>query len=171
VASFMMQEMGIKAIHGVSSFLVSREEYKVARILEKHQNTMAALSAAQSHNQLTRNSIQIDQQALLTEANDQIVAMQDTEMARLSAAATGTSGNSVDAGLASLGRAKAQRDYSREQARQTAQIGIGDQRRQVELAKIYNQSTSVMPKPSVSNMLLGLGTSLYDTYRQHTPQT
>lgn len=171
MASYMMQEMGLKSIASVSKFFVSKEEARIQRIMQKHNNIMTALSAAQSHNQINRNAVEIERQYTLANAADQVVAMQDQEAARLAAAASGTSGNAVATTMHDLARAEAQKRYANEKARDTAHIDINDQRRQVELSKVYGTNIDVLPKPSFATALLGLGTSLLDTWREHNPET
>ena len=171
MSSYMLQEMGVRAISAVSGFYASTQEYKISKIMQKHQNTMLALSAAQSTNQINRNAIEVEEQFVLASAADQVTAMQDQEAARLSAAAAGASGNSVQSTLHDFHRAAAQKRYSNSKARETAHLQISDDRRQLALSVAAGQNRDIIPRPSAATALLGLGTSLYDTWRQHNPQT
>ena len=168
--SFMLGEMGLKGITGIAGILISANERKIQRIMDNYHNTMAALSASQSRNQLTRNEVSVGQQVKLADAASQVAVMQGMEAARVSAAAAGVSGNSVATTLGDFVRGKAQKDMARKMEEEQVLSGINDQRRQVGVQLAYGKSISIMPSTMATD-LLGLGTSLLDIYKQYQPST
>lgn len=166
-SSMMMTEMGISAISTVGNFLVSSEQAKIQAILQKHQSTMAALSAAQAQNQITANEISIRDQDLLARASDQITAMQDTEAARVAAAAAGAYGDSAGVAIRDMSRSAAQRRVQRDAAFSAGLLDASRQRKQVAMQSAIGQSVQVMPRASVGASLLGFTTSAFSIYSDY----
>lgn len=168
--SLMLQDMGLTAINGIAGMLMSAEERRMQKIQRDYENAMAALSAAQSQNQLTRNEAAIKDQLAFAEAADQTAVMLAEEETRASAAAAGVSGNSVGMSLYGHTRGAAQKAMAKTLEARQALSGINDQRRQVEINKAYGKRIDIMPNTMASD-LLGLGTKLLDTYRAYQPST
>lgn len=168
--SLMMMDMGLSAINGIAGMLISAQERKVQKIMDDYNNTMAALSASESHNALTQNEIAIQDQAKLAEAQDQSLAMIAKEDRRVAAAATGIEGNSVEAGLHSVDRAKAQKSEALSREQSMALRGIGQQRRQVDINLAYGKAITILPNQTPSQ-LLGLSANLLDIYKSYQPPT
>jgi len=168
--SLMLGEMGLTGLNGIANILVGNADRSVQRIMDKYNNTMAALSAAQANNQVTRNEASLSQQVKLAEAGDQVATMQATESAKVAAAAAGVSGNSVAVTLNSFARGKAQKEMARNLEETQVRGGLNDQRRSIAVQKAYGKSSSIMPSTSATS-LLGLGASLLDVYKQHQPST
>jgi RNase P/RNase MRP subunit p29 len=166
----MMTQMGLTAFNGIANMFISQSERGVQKIMDRYNNTMAALSAAESNNSLTRNEIAIGDQAKMAEAADQSMAMMAKEAARVEAAAAGIAGNSVDSTLNAIDRGKAQRQAALAREQKTQMIGINDQRRQVAVNLAYGKAISVMPSTLPSQML-GLAGSLLDVYKTYQPET
>ncbi len=170
IDSMMMSEMGLTGLSGLANMFVSAQERSIQKIMDNYNNTMAALSAAQSKNALTRNEVAIGQQVKLAEAADQAALIQDKEAARVAAATAGVSGNSVDSTLHSFVRTKAQREMARTMEERAQYGAINDQRRQVELNLAYGKSISVIPN-TIPSDLLGLTGNLLNVYKSYQPET
>lgn len=168
--SLMMSQMGLSAINGIAGMFISAAERDIQKIMDNYNNTMAALAAAESNNALTRNEIAIGDQAKMVEAQDQSMAMQAKEQARVEAAAAGVEGNSVDSTLHGIDRGKAQKQAALAREQKTALVGINDQRRSVAVNLAYGKAISVMPSTLPSQML-GLSANLLDIYKTYQPST
>lgn len=168
--SLMLADMGLGAAKGLSGMLISANERKVQRIQDEYNNMMAAFSAAQSNNQITRNAASLHDQVVLSEAADQQATMQATEEARVAAAAAGVSGNSVATTLGAFVRSKAQRALARTREERAINTGLQDQRRQIATSLVYGKANTVMPS-TVATDLLGLSANLLDTYKAYQPDT
>lgn len=168
--SYMLGELGLTGFNGIANIMIANADRSIQKIMDKYNNTMAALSAAQANNQVTRNEVSVGQQALLAEAGDQQATMQATESAKVAAAAAGVSGNSVAVTLNSFARGKAQKEAAVDLERKQIYNGLNDQRRSIAIQKAYGKSISIMPSTNATS-LLGLGASLLDVYKQHQPST
>lgn len=168
--SLMMMDMGLTAINGIAGLMMSAQQQKMLKMQRDFENSMAALSAAQSNNQITRNEEAVKNQLAFAEAADQTTTIQDTEAARVSAAAAGVSGNSVRMNLQGFARGKAQKDMAKELEARQALSGLNDQKRQVAVNLAYGKRIDIMPS-TIATDLLGLGTRLLDTYQSHQPST
>ena len=168
--SFMLAEMGLTGLNGVANIMIGNTERSIKKIMDKYNDTMSALSAAQANNQVTRNEVSVGKQIKLAEAGDQVATMQATESAKVAAAAAGVSGNSVAVTLNAFARGKAQKEMARDLEEQQVYGGLNDQRRSIATQRAYGKSISIMPSTSATS-LLGLGASLLDVYKQHQPST
>lgn len=168
MSSLMMMDMGVTAAAGVAGIAINFQQMKTQKLLTEHSNRMAAISAQVSNNRLARNAAEVRGQVVLADAADQITAMQDQGAATVAAAVTGAEGASVDATMHGFARSAAQRKYARQRSAETAKLQIEDQRRDVALQKAMGTKSTVMPNTMMLD-LLGLGTSLLDVYKQHTP--
>lgn len=168
--SFMLAEMGLTGLNGIANMMISSTERDIQKIMNKYNDTMSALSAAQANNQVTRNEISVGQQVRFAEAGDQVAVMQATESAKVAAAVAGVSGNSVAVTLNSFARGKAQKEMSRNLEEKQVRGGLNDQRRSIAVQQAYGKSISIMPSTTATS-LLGIGASLLDVYKQHQPST
>lgn len=167
--SLMLSEMGLGAANGIAGIFISSAERDIQRIQDKFQNTMAALSAAQSKNAITRNEVAIREQAKMVEAADQGAAIVAKEETRAAAAAAGVAGNSVNVSMQAVDRAKAQKAAALKREQVSALVGLGDQRRQVELDLAYSKVNTIMPSTLPSQML-GIAGNLLDIYKAYQPE-
>ena len=168
--SLMMTQMGLAAVNGVANMFISASERSIQKIMDNYNNKMAALSAAEGNNALTRNEVAIGDQAQMARAQDQSMAMMAKEAARVEAAAAGIKGNSVDSTLNSVDRAKAQKDAALQREENKALMGINDQRRSIAVNLAYGKAISVTPNP-LPSQLLGLSANLLDIYKTYQPET
>jgi hypothetical protein len=170
MSNLMYADMAISAFSKVGGYLVSKEESKLARSVQKFRNTMSALSAAQSENAITQNEIDAADNTAFSRLSLQVSSMRDQAAYDVEAAAAGIMGRSVDIGRAQLDadfdRAKTTIDRTDLRTRRQ----FGQQRQTVKLQQIYNKDTSVIPKPSLGNTLLDIGMSSVDIWDKHNPE-
>lgn len=171
MSSLMLLEMGINAASAYANWQTQKAQFKIQQIQDKYQKTMTALSAARAHNQVTRNKVAMEEQMQIAEGVDQVAQMQDEEAARVAAATAGVEGNSVNTTLGDYARGAAQRRLARTREARYASNALNDQRREIEIAKVTSTPINILSKPSSASALLGLGTSLLDTYKAHMPAT
>ncbi len=168
--SLMMTQMGLTAINGVANIFISQSQRGVQKIIDEYNDKMAALSAGESNNALTRNQVSIWDQAKFADAKEQSVALQAKEAARVQAAAAGVEGNSVDTTITGIDRAKAQQQEALQREQKQALTGINDQRRNIAVNLAYGKAINIMPS-STASQLLGLSANLLDVYKSYQPDT
>lgn len=168
MASLMMEEMGIKAVTGLTDMYVNAQSRKIAEIQRKFQNTMAALSAAQSRNQVTRNEASVHDQVAFAQMSNQVEGAQEIENMRLAAATVGASGNSVRSTLGAGARVLAQKQLGLELDQKAQYTQMQDQRREIGVSEAYGKSINIIPN-QIGMQLMGVASSLLDTYKDYQP--
>lgn len=165
--SLMYAQMGLSAISTFGSYKVASIQADMQQRMQQYQNTMSALSAAQSRNTITSNEVSVRDASVRVAEQIQQQALTQEGSAAVAAGAAGVAGSSTAAVMRDLKGSAARANKSRTDQLQAQYRAFGQERRNVNLAQVYNKDVSVIPKPSSASMLLGLSTGLLDIWDSH----
>ena len=166
----MLGKMGNQAISGISDYIVQKEQFKMQEQMRKHRETMNAIARAQQLNSLTQQEIDVRDAGVRASVALQIQSAQDKAAAEVSAAASGVSGNSVDATLRNLERSALSANAARKQTLNSKLKAVGQERKNTKLEAIYGRDIGVRLAPSPSMALMNLGKDLLQTYDDNQPK-
>ena len=170
VSPVVAAKLGNQALQAGTNFLLSDIQVKLQRDAQAHRETMADISAALQTNSITHSEVEALDQSRRLEKQIDIASMQDKGQAEVNAAAAGVSGGSVDKVIRGLERSALNANYARIESLENTLNARGQDRKNVTLSRIFNRDTTVFQSPSVGASLLGLGTTLVDTYNQNQPR-
>lgn len=167
MGSLMYAQMGLSAISGVTDFAVAREQAKMDAVIQSYNNTISAISAAQSQNTVTRNEIQAVDASIRQGLDIQKSLLRAEGAARVATGAAGVKGGSVDSVMRGLRSSASQAQFARTEQTRLQMEAFGQERRNIGIAKALNKDVSVLPKPSATTALLGLGTNMLKIWDTH----
>lgn len=167
----MLSQMGLDLAGTLGSFASARIQADMEESMQKYRNTMSALSAARAKNAITTNEIRTRDANVFQDSMIQRTAMQDQARAELNAAAAGVKGNTIDQVATDLMASEGRAQYARERQHKQQLAEFGEQRRSVAIDLLLNKDTQVIAKTSIGSLLLGAGTSLFDIYQSHQPES
>lgn len=148
-------QLALSAVDRGMSSAASEAQYKADKKWKKYQNTMLALSAAQSQNAVTTN---VTQQTLAS-ATQALEIDKATMGARgdavVQAAAAGVGGNSVASGIRAVERSGANAEFQRQEDLRNAYLGFDYERRNIAMSAKMGENSSYIPKPSSVSSYLG----------------
>lgn len=130
------------------------------RKMQEYRNKMTMLSAAQQQNTITQNVTSAIQSSAVVATDIQKKVQEATGSAEVSAAATGTTGRSVEMVNSSIERAGAAQEYSRQQQLQQVFDSADTQRQNVAMQAVMQQDLNWYQnpaEPSAFRVLAGLG--------------
>lgn len=168
--NLMYAQMGLSAINSVSGFFVGREQYKMERAMQAYNNTMSALSAAQANNVTTLNEIQANDAATRQEQEIQRELMIAEGQAKVAAGAAGVTGGSVEGVMRGLRSSAARAKYATDVQLEQQLNAFNQERRNTAISKAMNKDISVIPKPSATSALLGVGKNMLAIWDSHQPE-
>lgn len=167
--NLMYMEMGMNVINGIGKFLVGSEQAKLDKAMRRHRETMSALSAAQSMNAITRNQIGTVEANIFADASVQSASLQEQADFNVEAAAAGVIGGSIDVGRSQLVADAARAQTSRKRSFKYEGLGLAQQRKNVELQKIYARDITPIQRPSLGAAFMGITQNLIDTWDRNNP--
>lgn len=165
--SLMYAQMGLTAVNTIGAGIRAGIQADMERDMQRYQNTMAALSAAQSKNAINSNQIQVRDASLRVAETIQQEAMAQEGSAAVAAGAAGVRGSSTAAVMRDLQAGELKAQKSRMDQLQAQYRSFGQDRRNVDLAVTYNKDVSIIPRPSTASMMLGLSAGMLDIYNSH----
>ncbi len=165
----MYAQMGVQAFGAASNHFVSKTQAKMQRDMQEHRNTMLAISSSLRQNAVTNQEVEVRRQTVQAAEQISIASMTDKGNAEVAAAASGVAGNSVQRTMAGLERSALRANFARIENAQSAMSALGNERTNINLQQIYGEGTQIFQSPSVGMSLLGLGTSLINTYNANQP--
>ena len=145
----------------IGGFLSARREAKAANAVRKRQNENAAVIAAHNHGVISQHRAAIREETTSARVKIQRARMKALASARVSAAAAGVAGGSVEAGEYQVLRSAAERAH---ELTGRAEAGIA-KTFQDEHQNRVNQAMQVktmLSGPSVSGLLFNLGADYVD---------
>lgn len=155
------------AVSSVVGYITASQDAKQQRKWQAYNNALVRLQNAQNQNAITTN-----EGMAVERASEAEYAIRKSEYitkgsAEVSAAATGTTGRSVDAVLFDIGRnaAKASADKARDL--QYQQLGFQQQRESSNLQTEMNIDRATIPGPSAADAVLGLVTPFANAYKYY----
>lgn len=167
MSGLMFAQMGLSAVQGWGQYQVASIQADMQEKMQEYQNTMSALSAAQSKNTITSNEVSVQDASIRAAEALQQQALKQEGSAEVAAGAAGVTGSSTAAVMRDLKSSAARANKSRTDQLQAQYRAFGQERKNVNLAQIYNKDVSVIPRPSAASALLGIGTSLLNIYDSH----
>lgn len=148
-------DLALNGIQSVGSYILASREAKNKRAWQKYNNTMVSLQAGQNQNTLTDNENMArersQEEAFLIRRSEYITKAS----AEVAAAATGTTGRSVNMVLFDVGRNAAIADRDRSRDLQLQYLGIDNSRRNVELQAKMSMDLTDIPNPNPFSAFLG----------------
>ncbi len=168
--SLMYKQMGLAAIGGLASAVVSKEQARLDESIQRYRNTISALQGAQSRNTITENEIAAQDASTRQDLEIQRQGIIAEGQARTSSATAGISGGSTNRVLQGLRNSVARAQYGRTERLEQQFNAFGAERRNVGISQALSKDTSVIPSPSAASALLGIGTDLLRTYDAHQPK-
>lgn len=148
----------------ITNFLLAGEQSKLQAEQQRHRNTVTAISSNLQRNAVTLQEIDVRAANRRGSEAIQLRALEDQAGAEVSAAAAGVGGGSVKSVMRGLKRSELKAQFARLENTQNAYQSLGQQRTNINVSQVFNTDASVIPKPSVAALLLGMGTAAVDTY-------
>ena len=148
-------DLAISGAQSIGSYILQAAEAKNRRKWQKYHNTMLNLQAAQNQNTLTDNenmARERSQEEAFLIRRSEYITKASVEVA---AAATGTTGRSVNMVLFDVGRNAAIADRDRQRDLQLQYLSIDNQRRSVALDAKLAQDNTHIPSPNPFSAALG----------------
>lgn len=170
MSKLMYADMGLSVVAGLTNHFVGVEQSKLQGAIQRYQNTMSALSAGQSLNNITRNAAGVRDAAVFAGVSIQAQALEEQAAFQVEAAAAGVIGNSVAVGLRARKADAARAKTSLNRQHTAEKMSIEDQRKQVKMSQIYNKDISPISKPNLGATLLNTGAQLLETWDAHNPE-
>ena len=162
-------KMGVAAIGGVTNYLVQGVQARMNESAQEFSNTMRKISSAQQLNAAARSTAQIQDKAVRLGQSMSEKSMQDIGSAEVNAAAAGVEGGSVDRALLGLRRSALGAQDARLRNRDSALLGVEQQKKGIRLAGIFGEDISVIPRPNPASALLGLGMQMIEIQDENNP--
>lgn len=167
MGSLMYAQMGISAIGGLTDFAVAREQAKIDAAVQRYNNTISAINAAQAENTITLSEIQAADasQRQSLEIQEQLIRAEGA--AQVSAGAAGVAGGSVENVMRGLRSSASRAQYARKEQTRMQMEAFGRERTQVAVARVTNKDISITSKPNVGAALMGIGTDMLKIWDKH----
>lgn len=163
----MYAQMGLSLVQSFASVGVAREQEKMAASVQRYNNTMSALAAAQSNNITTMNEIAAQDASV----RDNVSIQQETLIAAGDAAvasgAAGVGGGAVESVMFGIRNSAARAQHARTTALTNQFMQFGQERVNTEIAKVTNKDVTVLPRTSAGTALLGAGANLLKIWDSH----
>lgn len=147
--------LGLGVLGALSGYQSQRQQYASAQAmaeynqkLQEYKNKMTMLSAAQQQNTITQNVTSAIQQSAVAATDIQKKVQEATGSAEVAAAATGTTGRSVEMVNTSVQRAGAAQEYARQQQLQNVFASAETQRQNVAMQATMQQDLNWYQNPS-----------------------
>lgn len=163
-------KMGTQAVGAFTEHFTANIQADMEEAAQAHRNAMMQLSAAGQQNTVTLTETALQDQSQRDSMGLQQAALRDQGSAAVSAAAAGVAGNSVQQTVLGLKRSALQAQDARMRNLGSALRTQAQERKNIQLAAITGQDTSVISRPSIASTMLGLGVSLIDTYDANQPK-
>lgn len=148
-------QVGMSALSQGQSSAASEAQYKADKKWKKYQNTMLALSSAQSQNAVTTNVTQATLASATQALEIEKSVIKQRGDAIVQAAAAGVGGQSVASSVRAVERSGAQAEYARQEDLRNAYLGFDYERRNIAMQAKMGENTNYIPKPSSISSLLG----------------
>ena len=166
----MYADVGVTVLEGVTNFLSARTDYRLNKAIQKHQEVMRGISAALARNTINQNRVRAGREAVYAAIGIDAQSAADMADARVSAAAAGVEGVSVQEGLADLRRSRLLALTGLGEAVSDVNASYADQERTLALDMIYSRDTTPITRPSVLGHLLDTSTKTMDAYDRNQPK-
>jgi hypothetical protein len=156
-------DIALAGVQTVGSYILQSRDAKSKKKWQKYQNAMVRLQGAQNQNVLTDNENMARErsaeEAQLIRRSEYITKAS----VEVEAAATGTTGRSVNLALFDVGRNAAIADANRQRELDLTYLGIDNQRRQLALEVALSQDTTQIVGPNPFASLLDFAGSVGKT--------
>ncbi|MCY1708358.1 virion core protein, T7 gp14 family [Pannonibacter sp. SL95] len=149
------------------SFVAAQREAKVRRQWQDYSNKMVRIADAQNQNAITTNQLLAKERSTVQSYDIQRSALVTKAQAEASAAAAGTSGNSVNAVLLEIDRNEAETQARRVRDLNTQLLQGEQQRSNSALQAVQSLDFSPIPMPKATTYALGFTTDLGATYKDY----
>lgn len=153
-----------KAIGQIGSFITAGLEAKTQKRWQAYNNALVRLQNAQNQNAITTNEGMIIERSAEQEYAIRKSEYMTKASTEVSAAASGTTGRSVNAVLFDVGRNAAEASRKREQDLQYQLLGTQQQRESSNMQTEMQQDYTRIPKPSTADLALGLTATAVSTW-------
>lgn len=163
----MFAQMGLDIAQGLGALGVAREQAKMQESLQAFNNTMSAISAAQANNITTLNEITAQDAAARMDTEIQRQVLVAEGQATVAAGAAGVAGGSVANVMRGLRSSAARAQFARKQNLNNQLTAFGQERRNTAVAKAMNRDVTVIPKPSTTSAMLGIGAGMLEIWDSH----
>lgn len=157
------------AFGAASSFYIQKQQAKMQESAREHANVMRGLAAGQEQNAVSRQSTALRDATQRVALEQEIASLQDKGSAEVAAAAAGVAGGSVDQVMRNIKRQALVAQANRKLSYNNQAAALDQERVNIELRRITGEDISVIQKPSAATALLGLGTSLVQSYDANQP--
>lgn len=151
----------------LTNFLVAGEQQRLAKENQRHRNAVTGISSSLQRNATTLQEIDTREADRRQDQSIQLAALQQTGQATVAAAAAGVAGGSVQSVMRGLKRSALNAQFARIENTENAFQELGQQRTNINVSQIFQTDTTVLPKPSLSALLLSVGTNAYDVYKDN----
>lgn len=157
---------GLSAVKSGVSYLQAKEQAASDRRWQRYNNAMTMIAAGQANNAVTYN-----ENLARERSTQQGVAIRRSEFitsasVEAAAAASGTTGRSVNQVLFDVERAAAEADSNRVNDLENQQEAFQQQRQQIAQQAMTQQDLRTIPSPSLATAMLGFATDVTKQYRE-----
>lgn len=170
MANPVTMKMGNQVVGAFTDFALAGIQADMQRVSQQYANAMRKLSATRQLNTVTLAETQIHDKSQRLAFSLQQQSMKDVGAAKVSAAAAGVAGGSVQQALLGLKRSALGAQDARKRNLNANLLDQAKQRDNINLATILGEDISVIQRPNVASALLGLGATLIDTYDSNQPK-
>lgn len=154
---------------GVSDYYIQSQQAKMQEAAREHANVMRGIAAGQEQNAVSRQKVALRDATQRVAAEQKIAHLQDRGSAEVAAAAAGVAGGSVDQVMRQIERNALKAQSDRKTSYNNQNAALDQETVNIELRRITGEDISVIQKPNPALTLLGLGTSLINTYDANQP--
>lgn len=156
---WMAASAGLNALSAINQYGADKAKAKAQQAWQDYSNRMVDLSATVSQNAITTNEL-LSADAFTNQAMQiQRGGMLAEAQAKVSAAAAGVKGNSVNRGVTHVLANAASREAERQEQFRVAQLGFTQQRTQVAMSAAMQKDYSYIPKPQAASYFLSAASS------------
>jgi hypothetical protein len=168
--SLNFAQMGMATVNAYSQYDNQKTDQRLAEMSQKYNNTMRAISTAQSQNAMTESEAGVRDAAVRASQSIQLQSLKDKAGVAAGAAAAGVTGGSVRMAMMGMERSKLNAQAAlKERMKQQARQNLGS-RRNLAMSAAYSTDVSVIPRASIGASLLGLSANMLDIYDRNTPE-
>lgn len=146
---------GMSVFSALSGYQSQRQQYANAkaqmeynRKMQEYRNKMTMLSAAQQQNTITQNVTSAIQASAVVATDIQKKVQEAVGATEVAAAATGTTGRSVDMAKTNVERAGAAQEYARQQQLNNVFASAETQRQNVSMQAVMQQDLNWYQNPA-----------------------
>lgn len=158
-----LMAIGMLGAESILGYQADKEQSDAKRAWQTYSNTMTDLSQAMNQNAITQNEILALETSADVAEDIQIDRLRAEGAAQVSAAASGIKGRTIRMGIFDIYRSASIAEGRRTRALDNKFLAFDQQRRSSSMTAALRKNYSFIPKPSLTNTIIGFGSKLEAT--------